>query len=91
MKLFTNKTNWVIAADVEDAWRVWSEKSGEEREDYEDDWTWEEVPTGDELAIWCDAGGIPCDPEEDGSELLTKTAAQWVEEHGRGFLCSTEY
>jgi len=88
MKLYTNGTDWVVAADVDDAWLAWTEHTGESREDYEDDWVWDEVGPDEELGIWCDTKGDPCEVDEDGSEIVAKTAAQWAE-RGRGFLCST--
>lgn len=91
LHVFTNKTDWVIAADVDDAWRAWEEHSGEERADYDTEWTWDQLAPTHEITIWCDAEGDPCEPEEDGSDLITRAAAEWIAAQGRGFLCSTEY
>lgn len=90
MKLYTNDVEWVIAADIDDAWEAWSEHTGGERPDCETEWDWVECDPGSELRIWCDSDGDPCEPGEDGSALVTKKAVQWVE-RGRGFLCSTEH
>jgi hypothetical protein len=89
MKLFTDTSDWVVADNLDDARAAWVEHRGGDVEDF-DDSDWSEVDPGEELAVWCDPGGDPCGPEDDGAELIAKTAAQWAE-LGRGFLCSTEY
>ena len=93
LRMFTNDTDTVIAKDVDDAWVVWSEHTGEDREDYDDPygWSWKEMPGTEELSIWCDSAGDPDTPESDGVELMAKTVAEWIAAQGRGFLCSTEY
>lgn len=89
MKLYTDGTDFVIATDLNDARAAWVEHRGGDAEDF-DVHEWTEADPAEELAIWCDADGDPCEPEEDGAELIAKTHAQWVE-RGRGFLCSTEF
>lgn len=89
MNLYTDGTDWVIAADTGDARAAWVEHRGGEAEDFEaDEWGECDLPD-EEMAIWCDENGDPCGSEDDGAELIAKTHAQWVE-RGRGFLCSTE-
>ena len=80
----------VIAYDVDDAWTVWSEQSGEDRDDYE---TYDDpvlLPDDKTLSIWCDADGI-AEPNGDGADTVERTCAEWIAREGRGFLCSTEY
>jgi len=89
MKLYTDTCDFVIAESLDDARAAWNEHRGGDAEDF-DDSDWSEMDPAEELGIWCDAKGDPCSPEDDGSEIVAKTAAQWAE-RGRGFLCSTEF
>lgn len=93
LRVFTNDTDTVVAADLADAQRVVEAHYGVTFE--QEGWSldeWCEVP-GDKLitirdddrVIWRPVG----DTGSDGRE--TKTAAEWAMSNGRGFLCSTEY
>jgi len=89
MKLYTDTCDFVIAQNLAEACAAWVEHRGGDADDFDpDDWT--ALDPSEELAIWCDADGDPCGPEDDGAALVAKTAAQWAE-RGRGFLCSTEF
>ncbi len=78
----------IIAAGIDDAWTVWSEHTGERRQDYEGQI--EELPMDAEIGIWCDTEGQPAEPGGD-NRLIKLSAAEWIDRVGRGFLCSSEY
>jgi len=80
----TSGPDWVVAADVDDAWAVWSEHTGEKREDYEDSDGWEQLDDASDVRIAEDLSA-------DALVWNTKTCAQWAADEGRCFLCSTEY
>lgn len=85
LRVFTNDTDTVVAVDLTDAQRVVEAQYGHTFE--QEGWTlddWGEVDERKPITIrnlngngWDDAA--------------TKTAAEWVVSHGRGFLCSTEW
>jgi hypothetical protein len=55
LHVFTNDTDTVVARDVEDAWAVWCEHSGERRRDYEQcGMCWERLDPDKSLTIWND-------------------------------------
>jgi len=81
---------WVIAHTQDDAWRAREEQTGEERDDFRDNW-WVELKPHDQLEIYVDPDdGVPTDPEDSGARPLTLTAAEWVARRGRGWLCTSE-
>lgn len=82
-------TEWVIAANEDDAWRVHQEHTGEERDDFSEPW-WKKLDPNDQLEIYVDADGVPTDPDEDGASPLALSAKEWIERRGRGWLCTTE-
>ena len=53
LHVFTNNYEGVVAADIDDAWAVWCNTTGENREDYPDS-EWEMLPDDSMLAIWLD-------------------------------------
>ncbi len=69
----------VIAADVDDAWNVWSEHTGEKRDDYLDE----------DFESWADDKQLTIDTDD--GEPETKTGAEWATTQGRGFLASSEW
>jgi hypothetical protein len=95
LHLFTDGTDTVTAADVEDAWAVWCETIGEKREDYPDT-EWSQVPDDQPFLIVMDLDdhpeykGYPLSGRYDNHANVTKPAAEWAAQ-GRGFLCSTEW
>ena len=84
-----DETEWVIAADEDDAWRVREDHTGEERDDFGETW-WKELAPTDMLEIFVDADGDPTDPSEDGATTMNLSAAEWIARRGRGWLCTTE-
>jgi len=78
MRVWTNGTDTVIAEDVNDAWLVWEEHTGEQMEDYPDDEWVERTGT---LSVW--------DDDSENDEYEVKDCADWAAD-GRGFLCSNE-
>jgi len=91
LAMFTNGTDTVIARDTDDAWTVWSDHTGEDRGDYEDEWSWESVPGDEAIKAWLESDGLIGCPEDDGAELVSKTVDEWIVHLGRGFAWSTEY
>jgi len=100
LKCFENGADTVIAESVEDAWKVWCETTGEDREDYEDmEWL---IKPDDRLItiryeerVYSDLfdrlpeGGVA--KEHEGIEIVTATYGAWANLKGRGWLCSTEW
>lgn len=85
LKIFTNHTDTVVAADLADAQRVVEAFYGVTFE--QEGWTleeWEEVP-GDKSITICNINDRGPDDKE------TRTAAEWAAHSGRCFLCSTEW
>lgn len=86
MKVFTNHTDWVVAANLRDAQRVVEDHHGVRFA--QEGWSldeWSQVPDDNPITVRNIEGR---DTEDD---KLTKTAGEWAKSHGRGFLCSTEY
>lgn len=84
MRVFTNGTDTVVAADLADAQRVVEAHYGATFE--QEGWSldeWREV-AGDKTISIC------TNPDED-SDPVSKTASEWASSDGRGFLCSTEF
>lgn len=86
MKVFTDGTLTVVAADLSDAQRVVEAHHGATFE--QEGWTlddWAEVPHDESITIRTE--------DDDGPQgfSTTKTASEWAASDGRGFLCSTEY
>lgn len=79
LKCYTNHYDWVIGYSEKDAWEVWCEHLGEKREDYAEA-QWIELSEDKYLRIEEDTFGVS----------MTKTVGEWIESHGRGWLCSTE-
>jgi hypothetical protein len=85
LRVFTNRTDTVVAPDLGDAQRVVEQHYGATFE--QEGWSldeWSEV-TGTKLITIRNAHGEGWDDKE------TKTAAAWAASNGRGFLCSTEW
>ena len=83
--MYTNGTDWVIATDVGDAQAVLEAHGG---------YTFEqEGLSRDDLAVVPDHQTITISNWDDNgtSGRRERTARQWVDEQGRGFLCSTEW
>ena len=78
-----NSIEYYIAYDEQDVWAVWEEHIGEKRDDY--DFEWEEVSPSVRLCI------VDDEMPHTRYRKLTRTVAEWIEEKGRGFLCSEEY
>ena len=79
LAVWHNGWDWVVASSREDARDVACASSGERPEDYDAD-DWERCADDSTVTIRGDNGA----PSE------TRTCAEWVTTHGRGFLCTTE-
>jgi effector-binding domain-containing protein len=89
LNCFTNGYDTVVAYSMEDAQEVCKEQCNcveckEQCNCVEDDIEWQEIPDDEVLKI--DVNGS-YNPED----LVSKTAKEWAEENGRGYLCCTEY
>lgn len=85
MKVFTNYTDTVVAESLEDVPAVIEQHYGSTME--EEGWEldeWHEVPHDKPITI-CNIHDRGVDDKE------TRTAAEWAQLQGRGFLCSTEW
>ena len=96
LHLFCNGEDTVSAADVEDAWAVWCETSGEKREDYVDSMQWEQIADDKPYTIVTDPDDFPEFKDSPPSERYfghvdaTKLAREWAAQ-GRGPLASTNW
>lgn len=80
MRLWDNGNDFVIAESAEEAFALWLEHTGESRD------------TGysaDEYTAW-DDDRVFTFADEDVLRT-SKTAAEWVAEHGRGYFASRDY
>jgi len=77
LHVFQTDCNWVVAYDVEDAWRVLTGTSGVERDEFSEEMT--QLPDDDVLPI------------QHFEIRVRTTCADWCKRAGRGFLCSTEF
>jgi len=84
LKCFKNDViDWVISETREEATEILlSVYGGELEEETDGSDYWEEVDSGSEITI--------TDENLHGGKQK-KTVAEWIKEHGKGFLCSTEY
>ena len=85
--------DFVVAADVADAWAVLEEQHGDgyhDPDDIEGDARWRQLPDDEELGMWCYPDGKIAEFDADGSEVVTRTAGEWAKRLGRGFMGSTE-
>lgn len=80
LSCFTNDYDTVVAYSVEDAKEICKVQC----DCVEDEIEWQEIPDDEVLKI--DVNGS-YNPED----LVSKTAKEWAEENGRGYLCCTEY
>jgi hypothetical protein len=87
LTVYTNDADTAIAESIDDAELVLKEY-GYTEVDLE---TFDVVEPGEEITIHCDASGAPACPGDPGVSPITKTAAEWVQARGRGFLCTSEY
>jgi len=86
--VFHDGTEWYAAESIDDLCGLWGHTGGVE---YFEPGTWEVVPPDKSLTVWCEGDGVPTEPDSDGSYRVTKTAAEWAAQLGRGMLFSTEY
>lgn len=86
---YDGEAEWYVATSAEDAAAQQRELTGLAAEDQ--DWTFDALPDGHALTIWCDTSMNPTEPFSEVAIQITKTCAQWAASNGRGILCSTEY
>lgn len=79
---YTDDTDTVVAASIEDARAAWKAHLGDDREHDDTDYPFELVPDEQKLRI---------DNAFDDGKMVEKAAGDWAASNGRGFLCSTEY
>ena len=87
LKVWTNDTDTIVAADMADVRAVIVELQG--GDDYFTEDEWGEVPSSEPITI------TNMDVEDENGQTtptkVTKTAGEWAATEGRGLLCSTEY
>jgi hypothetical protein len=91
LRVFSDDVEWYAAADAADLKVVWGERNGDPDGEYFEADSWDELPPGKELTVWCNADGMPDEPHGDGCERVTKTVGEWAAQLGRGLIASTEY
>lgn len=91
LHVYRSQCDWWVAQTIDDAWAQMEKHYGETRA---------EIQTYDELTLLADDETIRvlCEKDaagvmrpSDGGEYVTKTAAEWAKQEGRGMLCSTEF
>jgi hypothetical protein len=85
LHVFEGECDWIVARDLDDAWAVALEQWGGVMSDYGERDDFAQLPNDQPLSIW---------DGEDGpgtGTKVTKTCAEWIAEHGRGWLCGTEF
>lgn len=81
LHVFSNDCEWYVAANLDDALAAQRENTGFSEED-QDREEWGQLDDDFPLAVRLD---------EDDEPAVTKTCREWAADHGRGFLCSTEF
>lgn len=87
LHVFTDDQNVdsVVAESVQDAWAVWTEHTGITAIDVPE-MEWNQVPDDKPITLNFE------DEERDGDNgKITRTASEWAQRKGRGFLGSTEF
>jgi hypothetical protein len=88
MRVFTNDCEWCVAESVEDVVRLMDEYGYGEQ----DPEAWGPMDDAETISIHCDADGDPTEPGgDDDAGVVTRTAAEWAQLRGPGFLCTTEW
>jgi hypothetical protein len=82
LHVYTNDIDTFIAASLADLWVLYRETIGDTIDDDERQ-AWHLIAPEHEITVQF--------PDDDPPHTDTATAAEWVQRHGRGFLCSTEY
>jgi hypothetical protein len=90
VKVFSNDMDTFIAADRADLAAAYAEYLGQTNA-LPDDLAWRELPDDHKISIWCNAAGVPDEPDAPGAKVVTKTALEWAAGRPRGMLCSTEF
>lgn len=88
LKFYDNDCDWVIAESPDDASKIMHETLGADGCDPED---WDEKKPDATVKVWCDAEGNPAEPGEPANKVIARTAAEWIERLGRGYVGSTEW
>lgn len=85
LKCFSDGTDTVVAESEQDAYAVWKETIGASYHD--------EAAEGERLLELPDDKVLTITNDEapEGEEKVSMTCAQWAEQTGRDFLCSTEF
>ena len=86
LHVFSNEVDMVVARNLAEAQRLWSEITCGDVDADE----WHMVADDYEFSIWCDENGVPDEPGP-LTRLFKRTAAEWAAKMGAGFLCSSEY
>jgi hypothetical protein len=84
--VYTNVTDFIVAESLDECWQLFEKHTGERRVDYEEGDPFGRLVDEMPIKILCENGR-----PSDSGEFATKTAAEWVAQEGKGFLCSTEY
>jgi hypothetical protein len=86
LRVYTNGTDFYVAESLNECWALFEKHTGERRADYEEHDPFGQLVAEMPVKILCENG-----KPSDSGEFLTKTAAEWAKQEGKGFLCSTEY
>lgn len=91
--VFSDGSDWVIAAHLDEAYGYLEDHSGMTRADYEnynaDDL--EQLPGWAKIGILCFADGTIAGHDDDYEYTITRTMDDWVRRNGCGFLCTVEH
>jgi hypothetical protein len=85
--VFTDECDYIVAETLDEALHLWKQHSGEGA--ITDPEVWDQLEDSTPLKIYLDADGKLCDSDDPGSNLVTKTAAEWTA-RGKGYLCTVE-
>jgi hypothetical protein len=87
LRMYCDGADTVIATSPEHATRLWENMVGEARSDHPGLGPWQEVPADKAIAIDV---GLVLGGREFAQQTMTRTATEWIDAYGAGFLCSTE-
>ena len=82
LQVFSNGADFVIAENVKEAISLLPNLG-------DDDAVWGPEPMDGKFGIWLDHDGEVS--EHHVGDLIERTWAEWIDQFGKGYLCTTEY
>jgi len=91
LRIYTDGFDWYVAKSFEDLWDLIKERSGETKDDKEGTFQFLRPESKLYFVLSKKTGRIANRDEEEDTHLVQKTAEEWANYLGRGYIGSTEY